>query len=461
MADTAPDNLPNPADRGRAGMSRRSILMGIGGATAAATLAACSSSKKASGGTTSASASAGGSSSSGAAGGSISFGSNYSDAAPKGAFKALCDAATASTSVKVSINTVDHNTFQNNISSYLQGTPNDLATWFAGYRLQFFAAQGLLDPIDDVWDKIGNNFSDAVKSLSKGIDGKYYLVPIYNYPWVVFYNKSTFASKGYQVPKTWDDFIALAKQMQKDGLIPLAFAEKDGWPALGTFDILNLRINGYDYHMSLMQHKTPWTDKGVTAVFDHWRELMPYLQKGANGRIWQDAAKTLQNKQAGMMFQGSNQVAANYSPTNYNPASLADLDFFPYPIINEQYGQDYMDAPADGFIMPKKGKNKDAAKAVLEYIGTADAESTYLKSDHWDVGVANGLVAPTYNTIQKKSVQAIAACKNVSQFMDRDTVPDMATAMIKQIQGFIDNPSASNVSSIQSSAESQAKTIFS
>jgi multiple sugar transport system substrate-binding protein len=75
--------------------------------------------------------------------------------------------------------------------------------------------------------------------------------------------------------------------------------------------------------------------------------------------------------------------------------------------------------------------------------------------------VANGLVAPTYNAIQKKSAQAIAACKNVSQFMDRDTVPDMATAMIKQIQGFIDNPSASNVSSIQSSAESQAKTIFS
>jgi len=205
-----------------------------------------------------------------------------------------------------------------------------------------------------------------------------------------------------------------------------------------------------------MQHKVPWTDKGVTAVFDKWRELMPYLQKGANGRIWQDAAKALENKQAGMMFQGSNQVAANYTA-----AHLPDLDFFPYPTINEQWGQDFMDAPADGFMMPKKGKNKDAAKAVLEYIGTGDAESTYLKTDQWDVGVANGLIAPSYNAIQKKSVAAIGACKNVSQFMDRDTVPDMATAMIKLIQGFIDNPSTGTVSSLQSSAESQAKTIFS
>ena len=449
-----PDTDPSLPAGVLGAVSRRSMLLGLGGAAAAATLAACSSSKKSS---PSSSASGGASSSgSGSAGGTISFGSNYSDAAPKGAFASLTQAATAKTGVNITINTVDHNTFQNNISSYLQGTPNDLATWFSGYRLQFFAAQGLLDPIDDVWDKIGGNFNDAAKSLSKGIDGKYYLVPIYNYPWVVFYNKSVFASKGYQVPKTWDDFIALAKQMQKDKLIPLAFAEKDGWPALGMFDILNLRINGYDYHMQLMQHKVPWTDKGVTSVFTQWQELMPYLQKGANGRIWQDSAKALENKQAGMMFQGSNQVAANYSAAN-----LPDLDFFPFPVINEQYGQDYMDAPTDGFMMPKKGKNKDAAKAVLAYIGTKEAEATFLKTDHWDVGLATGLIAPTYNDIQKKSVAEIAKCKNVSQFMDRDTVPDMATAMIKLIQQFIDSPTASTVQSIQKSAESQAKDIFS
>lgn len=433
-------------------VSRRSMLMGIGGAAAAATLAACSSSKKSGGSSSSAAPSSGGGT---VAGGSISFGSNYSDAAPKAAFASLCTAATAQTNVKITVNTVDHNTFQNNISSYLQGTPNDLATWFSGYRLQFFAAQGLLDPIDDVWDKIGGNFNDAAKSLSKGVDGKYYLVPIYNYPWVVFYNKSVFSSKGYQIPKTWDDFISLCKQMQKDKLIPLAFAEKDGWPALGMFDIINLRLNGYDYHMQLMQHKVPWTDKGVTNVFTQWQQLMPYLQKGANGRIWQDAAKALENKQAGMMFQGSNQVAANYSPAN-----LPDLDFFPFPVINQQFAQDYMDAPTDGFIMPKKGKNKDAAKAVLAYIGTKEAEATFLKTDHWDVGLATGLIAPTYNDIQKKSVEAISACKAVSQFMDRDTVPDMATAMITQIQRFIDDPSSSTVGSIQKTAEDQAKTIF-
>ncbi|MDT5039531.1 MAG: multiple sugar transport system substrate-binding protein [Actinoplanes sp.] len=391
----------------------------------------------------------------GSATGPITFGSNYSDASTKDAFAALTQLATTKTGVTVKVNTTDHNTFQNNISNYLQGTPDSLATWFAGYRLQFFASQGLLTPLDDVWDAIGGTFNDAVKNLSKGLDGHYYLVPLYNYPWVVHYNKSVFASKGYQVPATWDAFVTLAKKIQSDGLVPLAFADKDGWPALGTFDILNMRINGYDYHIKLMKHQVPWTDPGVTAVFNQWRELAPYQQKGANGRIWQDAAKALENKQAAMMFQGTNQVAANYSAKN-----LDDLDFFVFPTINTAYGTAFMDAPTDGFILPKKGTDQAAAKKVLGYIGTAEAETSFLKTDHWDVGVATGLEAPTYNAIQKKSVTEIGKCTNVAQFMDRDTVPDMANAMIKSIQQFIDSPTAETIATIQKSAEDQAKTIF-
>jgi multiple sugar transport system substrate-binding protein len=440
--------MPSPSESPApfSNVSRRSMLKGSMGAlaltTAPALLAACSSSSKKTTGNT------GGS-------GPITFGSNYSDPAPKGAFAALTQQATASTSIKITVNTTDHNTFQNNITSYLQGTPDSLCTWFAGYRMQYFAAQNLLSPIDDVWDKIGSNFNAAAQALSKGLDGKYYFVPIYNYPWVVFYNKSTFAAKGYTVPTKWDEFVALAKQMKNDGLIPIAFAQKDLWPALGTFDILNLRINGYDYHMKLMQGKASYTDKQVTDVFTQWAEILPYCQSGANGRIWQDAAKALENKQAGMMFQGTNQVAANYSATN-----LPDLDFFPYPEINPTYGQDYMDAPADGFILPKKGKNADSAKKVLEYIGTGPAEATYLKTDQWDVGLASNISTSGYDAIQKKSATAIAACKNVSQFGDRDTDPAMAAALEALIQKFIDNPSTSNISSIQKSAAAQAKTIF-
>jgi multiple sugar transport system substrate-binding protein len=435
----------------RSDVSRRTLFKGtaaaLGLAATPSLIAACSSASSSPSGATGPSAVASGT--------TLTFGSNYSDPATKAAFAGLAAAAVAASSVAITVNTVDHNTFQNNISAYLQGTPDALCTWFAGYRMQYFATQGLLEPIDDVWAKIGTNFNSASQSLSKGPDGKYYFVPIYNYPWVVFYNKSTFARNNYAVPTTWDEFIALCRQMKRDGLIPMAFADKDLWPALGTFDILNLRINGFDYHMKLMQNRASYSDPQVTAVFKQWAELLPYCQSGANGRLWQDAAKTLESKKAGMMFQGTNQVGANYSAKN-----RPDLDFFPFPVINTDYGQDYMDAPADGFMVPKRGQNLAGAKAVLEYIGSGPAEAAFLKTDKWDVGLATTINTSQYNAIQLKSAKAIAACKNVAQFGDRDTDPVMAAALESLIQKFIDRPNASTIASIQASAAKQAQTIF-
>lgn len=432
--------------------TRRSLLRGVGAAgltvAAGGLLAACGDDSE---------SSDSGKSSGPVAGSTVTFGSNNSDPATKEAFAALTGSATASTKVKVKINTVDHNSFQQNITSYLQGTPDDLFTWFAGYRMQYFAAQGLAAPLDEVWEKIGGNFGPVAKQLSTGLDGHQYLVPLYNYPWVVFYSKSLFKKNGYTVPATWDAYLALCRKMKSDGLIPIAFGEKDGWPALGTFDILNMRINGYDYHVKLMKHEIAWTDQGVNTVFQHWAEMMPYVQSGANGRTWQDAAKTLESKKAGMMFQGTNQVAAQFVS---DKADLADLDFFPFPAINPKWGQDYMDAPADGFMLSSKAKNPAAAKAVLEYIGTGAAEAEYLKSDQWDVGLAKGLKMPTYNAIQKKSVAEIAKCKAVGQFMDRDADPAMATAMISLIQKFVGDPGTSGIASLQKNAESQAKAIY-
>jgi multiple sugar transport system substrate-binding protein len=441
----------------RKSLSRRAILRGFAASAfavgAGTLLSACGDNSD--GAAASGSQTSGSSSSAAGGSSSVTIGSYNSNPGVKQAQENLAKEATSSSGVQVNLNIVDHETFKSNISNYLQGTPDELFTWFAGYRMAYFANQGLATQIDDVWDEIGDNFGAAAKALSKGLDDHYYFVPMYNYPWVFFHNKSTFEEKGYQVPTTWEELIDLAKAMKSDGLVPLAFADKDLWPGCGFFDTLDLRINGYDYHMKLMRHEIPWTDPGVTDVFEHYAELLPYCQQGANGRIWQDSAALLENKGAGMMFQGSNQVGANYAAEN-----LPDLDFFEMPALNSDFGTKFMEAPADGYMCAAKAKNVDGAKKVLQYIGTAKAEATYLQTDDWDVGMAKGIDVSIYNEIQKKSIELIQSKDAVSQFLDRDTDPAMADAMFTVIQKFIDDPSASNVKSLQEEAESQAKQIF-
>jgi multiple sugar transport system substrate-binding protein len=426
-------------------VGRRSFLKGAAGAAAAVTLpgllAACGSDDTPS-------------SVNGAkASGTVTIGSNASDAVPKKAFADLFAAFDAKGTVKTKVNTVDHNTFQEQINNYLQGSPDDIFTWFAGYRMRFFASQGLAGDVSDVWSKIGADFSDSFKQASTGDDGKQYFVPLYNYPWVLMYRKSLWTERGYQPPKTLDELKTLANTMKKDGLAPIAFADKDGWPAMGTFDILNMRINGYDFHVSLMAGKESWEDAKVKTVFDTWKGLLPHHQPGSLGRTWQEAAQSLVQKKSGMYLLGT------FASQQFEGADLADLDFFAFPEIASEHGTDSIDAPIDGFMMAKKPKNEAGAKALLEYIGSADAENIYLKTDPGDVGANKKVDTSGYNSVQKKSAEIIGSTKNIAQFLDRDTRPDFAsTVMIPALQDFIKNPN--NISGLTSSIEKQKKSIF-
>ncbi|WP_369170513.1 ABC transporter substrate-binding protein [Streptomyces sp. R28] len=425
-------SLPSP--------SRRTLLRGIGGAAVLGAgvplLSACGGSGTASDPKT------------------VTLGSKASDPVPKKAFADIYAAYKKKSGITVDVNTKDSNTFQEQINSYLQGTPDDVFTWFAGYRMQFFAAKGLATPIDDVWKTIGGNFPEAMHKLSKGEDGKYYFVPLYTYPWAIFYRKSVFKEKGYEVPTKWDDFVALCKQMKKDGLVPIAFGDKDAWPALGTFDQINFRQNGYDFHVELMAGKASWTDAKVRKAFDTWAEILPYHQEGAVGRTWQDAAQTLAAKKAGMYLLGTF-VAQQFT----NKADLDDLDFFAFPEIDPAYGQDTVEAPTDGFMMSKSPKNKAEAVKLLQYLGTSDAEGIYLKSDPSVVHASTKADTSSYTPLQKKAYDMIAGAKSLTQFMDRDSRPDFtSTVMQPALQKFIRDPKG--VDSLLASIERQKKTIF-
>jgi multiple sugar transport system substrate-binding protein len=430
-----------PGTATESGFSRRTVLKGMGvgaaGIAAAPLLAACTGGSKPSSGGNSTTK-------------STTMGSSASDDVPKRAIAAMVTAFQAKTGDTVKINTVPHNDFQNNINSYLNGSPDDAFTWFAGYRAQYYATKGLVANIDDVWQKIGGNFSDGLAKASTSADGHKIFVPNYNYPWGYFYRKSLWAAKGYQVPATFDDLKTLAVQMKKDGLIPIAFADKDGWPAMGTFDYINMRTNGYQFHLDLCAHRESWDQKKVQDVFDNWKALLPYQDPAALGATWQEAAQTLGNKKTGMYLLGAF-VTQQFT----DKAVLDDIDFFPFPEIAVE-GTDAIEAPIDGFMLSKKGGDNGAAKAFLEFAGTAEGQNAYAAVDPSNIATAKGADTSKFTALNKKCAQVIADAKYISQFFDRDALPAMANnVMIPALQSFIKDGNI-NIKNL----ESQAKTLY-
>ena len=420
-------------------LTRRSLFALTGGVTLAG-LAACT-------GTTAPAASG---SAASVGGQTITFGSGASDDVPKRAYQAVFDAYAKKTTNTVKVNTVPHNDFQNNINSYLQGSPDMAFTWFAGYRMRYYAAKGLATPMDDAWATVGSSFSDGLAKASTGDDGKKYLMPMYNYPWGFFYRKSVWAAKGYTVPTTFDALKTLATKMKADGLIPIAFADKDGWPAMGTFDYLNMRLNGYQFHMDLCAHKESWDQQKVKDVFDNWKALLPFQDPNSLGATWQEAATTLGTGKSGMYLLGS------FVTQQFTDATvLADIDFFPFPAMAVE-GQDAVEAPIDGIMLSSKAKGNAAAMDLMKFLGTPTAEDTYYSIDSSNLPVVKGADLSKLTPLNKKCADTIAAAKSISQFFDRDALPAMASnVMIPALQTFLKDGTVDTAN-----LEAQAKSLY-
>jgi multiple sugar transport system substrate-binding protein len=416
-------------------MSRRALVSGAVGLGALAALAACTGTGGAGGGTASK---------------TLTFGSGSSDDVPKRAYAAVVSAFNKKSGDKVTTNTVAHNDFQNNINTYLQGSPDDSFTWFAGYRMRYYAGKDLVAPVDDVWKKIGANFGTGLAQASTGDDGKKYFVPNYNYPWGFFYRKSVWQAKGYTVPAKFDDLVTLAKQMKADGLTPIAFADKDGWPAMGTFDYINMRTNGYQFHMDLTAHKESWDQQKVKDVFDNWKQLLPYQSPDALGLTWQEGAQALGDSKAGMYLLGSF-VTQQFT----DPTVLADIDFFPFPEIAVE-GMDSVEAPIDGLMLSKKGGDNQAAHDFLAFMGSAAGQEAYFSVDKSNLMTVKTADTSSYSEFNKKLAGVISNAKHISQFFDRDALPAMANnVMIPALQGFLKDGTIDTAN-----LEAQAKALY-
>ncbi|MEI2712912.1 MAG: hypothetical protein V9G04_06340 [Nocardioides sp.] len=419
--------------------TRRSLLRGAGIAglalSSSSLLAAC-----------------GGDSGEGSGGGSLKVGLN--EAAGSGPAydreKAIVDAYIKKSGTKVAINAVDHNTFQEQANSYLQGNPDDVFTWFAGFRMDQFAQSGLIRDVSDAWPIDGLN--DSFKAAATASDGKQYFVPREYYPWAVFYNKKVWDQKGYAPPATFDEFKTLMSQMKKDGITPWAFGDKDGWPAMGTFDILNMRINGFDFHMNLMKGEEAWDSKEVKNVFDTWAGLLEFNQPDPLGRTWQEAATSMGKGECGMYLLGTFVIDAV-------PDQVNDIDMFNFPELDSAIGAGAIDAPIDGWCVSAATKNADGALDMMKWLGTTEAADAMNSTKVPAIAANENAATDNYSALQKKSVDLVGSAENIAQFMDRDTRADFAsTVMIPAIQTFLKDPK--DIDGVCKSIQEQKVSIF-
>ena len=374
------------------------------------------------------------------AAGPLSFGARTVDESPTKQLKGLVAAYEKKTGNKVTYNATESNAFQNNLSQYLQGTPDDAFQWMAGYRMQFFAEQGLLVDLSDVWKEIGDQYAESYKIASTGLDGKQYFVPQSWYPWGIHFRKSMLADLGMTKDdvRTWDGYMKMLAGMQKKGLIGYALGDKGGWEAMGTFDSINSRVNGYQFHVDLLAGREKWTDSRVTDTMNRFAEMLPYTNKNILDLEWDGAMQLLLQKKAGSFHCGS-WFGANFKEVS--DADYADLTIAPFPEINPEHGVDTIDAPIDGFCAAANGANPDGGADFVKFAGDKEGMQAMLDTGIPMTSANKNQDTSSYDAFQKEQLEVMGEAKYITQFLDRDTRPDFAGPVFgPALQAWLRNP---------------------
>lgn len=368
--------------------------------------------------------------------GTLVFNTDASDPAPKAAMAAVVKAfEAANPGITVKINTFDHEGFKTSIRNFLSADAPDLVTWYAGNRMAPFVNAKLFDDVSDVWKANGLDKSLASALSSMTIKGKQWGVPYTYYQWGIYYRKDIFDKLGISEPKNWAELVAASKKLHDNKITPFAIGTKATWPTGGWFDYMNLRVNGYKFHMDLTAGKVPYTDARVQAVFDKWDDLVKpgyYLADHATYQ-WQEALPAFVKGDAAMYLMGNFAVA----PMKEAGLKEEQIGFMQFPEITPKLPK-AEDAPTDTVHIPAKAKNKADARKFLAFIATAEAQ-TEINKILGQLPVNNQATRPD-DKFLRAGFDMLSKAAGLAQFYDRDAPAEMAKAGMDGFQEYMIKP---------------------
>ena len=354
--------------------------------------------------------------------------------------------------IKVEMTIYDHEAYKTQIRNFLPAEPPDVVNWFSGNRMKFFVNQGLFEDVSDVWDQNNLHNELAAARSTMTVDGKQWGVPTTYYQWGFYYRKDIFAKYGLGEPRSMADLMNIFETLKKNGVAPIAIGTKYLWTAAGWFDFLNLRINGYDFHMALMDGEVSYEDQRLDRVFDVWGEIAKsgyYIDNHAS-YSWQEGMAPMINGDAAMYLLG------NFIIPDLMRAGLkGKIGYFQFPVIDGSV-RTYEEAPTDSMHIPARAKNKKDARRFLAFLGRADIQK--IIADASGMLSTNNQSPPPTDEFLKIGFKVLSESAGLAQFYDRDTPPEMAKEGMKGFQEFMVKPDREK--QIRQRIERARKRIF-
>ena len=196
-------------------------------------------------------------------------------------FQQNFDSFTEETGIIVSFQGSDN--FEQEVQIQMEsGDTPDIALWPQPGAVVDAAQRGYLVSLEDLgvdMDEYRSSFSSYIVGLGE-VDGAHYGgAHAFNLKSIVWYQPAEFEARGYSVPTTWDEMIALADQIVADGMTPFCFGMysngASGWLATDWMEDIMLRTGeGTATYDKWVSHDIPFNDPVVKNAATFLSQIM-------------------------------------------------------------------------------------------------------------------------------------------------------------------------------------------
>ena len=192
--------------------------------------------------------------------------------------------------------------------------------------------------------ELEDTFGTYFLSLGE-FEGEHYGIPTnINLKSMVWYPKAQFDKKGYKVPTTWDEMIALSDQIVADGGTPWCVGFESGgdtgWPATDWMEDIMLATAGVDTYTQWIKHEIPFNDPAVQHAGELFGDVMftdGYVLGGADQTpsiAFAEAPLPMFDNPPKCWLHRQASFINAFFPEGTEPG--VDYDWFPFPPIDQQ-----------------------------------------------------------------------------------------------------------------------------
>lgn len=224
------------------------------------------------------------------------------------------------------------------------------------------------DYVSDIQD----SYMQMVYDVNKDKEEKAYGIPYATNASGVIYNVDKFEELGLEVPKTWDEFIAVLDKIKAAGEQPLLMTYKDAWTSLCPWNSIAPDLQPDNFTDDRKAGKTTFA-KTHEEIAEKYLTLLDYAQDDFMGLTYDDGNKKFANGEAVMIING-NWAINQYK--NSNPD--VNVNMFALPASDDE-SKNYVTSGVDVLLGVCEGsENEEMAKEFVSFMMEPENAQTYI-----------------------------------------------------------------------------------